>query len=114
MEGQIILDSTVITRILQRPSGRHLLALYVEEAGGMLQTLETAVSHANPQLIREAAHSLKSSSAYVGAVHVNTLSAALEQLGRQEQLETADLLFNQLCGEFERVKESIRQLENQR
>ncbi len=110
MESQPVLDQNVISRIMQRPSGRQLLALYVAETSGLLQGLATAVAQADTQTMWESAHSLKSSSAYVGAIQVNRLSATLEQLGRKGELAGAETLCQQLNGEFERVKESINGL----
>ena len=108
MEGQPILDTTIITRLLQRPSGRQLLALYVEEASQLLEGLQSAVVQFDPQAIRDTAHSLKSSSAYVGALQVNSLSSDLELLGRNEELEMAESLLRQLEMAFEHVKKEIR------
>lgn len=110
MDIQTVLDRPTINQLLQRPSGRQLLTVYVEEASQLLVGLQTAVAQANPQSIRETAHSLKSSSAYVGALQINGLSSNLERLGRNGELETAEPLLHQLEIAFEQVKQELKGL----
>jgi HPt (histidine-containing phosphotransfer) domain-containing protein len=101
------LDQTVMAQLLARPRGRELLTLYVEEAGNTVVRLREAVVDQGASETREAAHSLKGSSQYVGARQVATLSAALEQHARAGTLEGAAALLAELEGEFTRVCQAI-------
>jgi CheY-like chemotaxis protein/HPt (histidine-containing phosphotransfer) domain-containing protein len=76
------LDLAVVAQLLARPRGRELLALYAEEAGHIIARLRAAVLGQDASGTREAAHSLKGSSQYVGASRVATLSAAMERQAR--------------------------------
>lgn len=87
------LDQTVLERLLAHPRGRELLALYAEDARDMLRQLREALSRSDAAATREAAHSLKGSSQYVGASRIVSLSAALEQQAREGlRFDTAELM----------------------
>ena len=104
------LDQAVVARLLARPRGRELLALYAEEARSIVMRLREAVVGHDAGETREAAHSLKGSSQYVGANQVAILSAALEQQAREGSLDQADVLLAQLEHEFLRACHAIEVL----
>ena len=84
-------------RALQRPGAPDLLGkiigLYLESSAGLLQQVRDAVAGENGEALRLAAHSLKSSSANLGATQLVAACKELEQRGRERRLEgTADLL----------------------
>ena len=105
------LDQAVAAQLLARPRGRALLTLYVEEARDIVMRLRDAVAEHHTHKTREAAHSLKGSSQYVGARQVATLSAALEQQARAGSLEGAAALLAELEGEFTRACQVIAALD---
>lgn len=82
-----------------------MLPLYVEEAHSIVMRLCDAVAGQHTHETREAAHSLKGSSQYVGASQMATLSAALEQQAR------AGTLLAELEVEFTRVCQAIAALD---
>jgi CheY-like chemotaxis protein/HPt (histidine-containing phosphotransfer) domain-containing protein len=104
------LDQAVVAKLLARPRGRELLALYAAEARSIVMRLREAVVGHNAGETREAAHSLKGSSQYVGANQVTILSAVLEQQAREGSLARADVLLAQLEHEFLRVCRAIEAL----
>jgi HPt (histidine-containing phosphotransfer) domain-containing protein len=73
-------------RALSPAGGAALLArvlrAYLQDTPGQLQALGRAVAAADTDAIRKTAHSLKSSSANVGAEALAQLCRELEQLGR--------------------------------
>ena len=96
-----------MAQLLARPRGRHLLTLYVEEARSIVMRLCDAVAGQHTHEAREAAHSLKGSSQYVGANQVAALSAALDQQARTGMLVDAEALVAELEREFARVCQAI-------
>lgn len=103
-----ILDEAVIGNLRQRASGREMIALYLTEATLMLQDLRRAVAEGNAKGQAAATHSLKGSSLYLGARQVASLSAALEQAGRQGQLASPEQL-DELEQAFARTEEAFQQ-----
>ena len=87
-------------RALQRPGKPNVLnkviGLYLESSAGLLQQIRDAVASADPQALRQAAHSLKSSSANLGAMEVAALCKELEQRGREQRLEDVVKLLQEL------------------
>lgn len=80
-----------------------LLALFRAETAPLLVTLRDAAAHSDPDAMRRAAHSLKGSSANLGARRLAELSARLEALGRQGEVERAGSAIDQVEAEFERA-----------
>jgi HPt (histidine-containing phosphotransfer) domain-containing protein len=72
-----------------------------------VRRLREALARRDVAAVREAAHSFKGSSQYVGANQVVGLSAALEQQARAGLLFDADELMAQLEREFARVSQVI-------
>lgn len=84
---------------------------FLEEAPSLLTQLEQAVKDRNAKGIRDAAHSLKGSSAYLKADRLTKLSGELEQAGRTGNLENVASLFVALDQELIRVLQTISTLE---
>jgi HPt (histidine-containing phosphotransfer) domain-containing protein len=105
------LDRAVLERLLARRSGRELLDLYAQESRGIVTKLREAVARGDANETREAAHSLKGSSGYVGASQVARLSAELEQAARAGTLDRVELLLADLEHEFSRACETIDALQ---
>jgi HPt (histidine-containing phosphotransfer) domain-containing protein len=82
-----VLDASMIEDLksMQKP-GRpdfflELAALYIETAGESSHAIKTAAADKNFKALSEAAHSLKSSSANIGATQLSKICQELEQLG---------------------------------
>nr|MBA3531413.1 response regulator [Ardenticatenales bacterium] len=80
-----------------------LIDLFQKEASSLMATLRNAVTEANQDQLRRAAHSLKSSSANLGARHMSTLCAELEKIGASGSIAGSDILLQELEEEFMRV-----------
>jgi HPt (histidine-containing phosphotransfer) domain-containing protein len=57
--------------------------------------------------IRQAAHSLKSSSANLGAVQLADLCKTLELCGREKQLQDSAALLSETENQYEKVKAAL-------
>ena len=66
-----------------------LVDLFFQESGGLLSALDGAVQSQNSDELRVNAHTLKGASGNVGALVVQDISYALEQLGRSGTCEGA-------------------------
>jgi len=69
--------------------------------------MQTAIAHKEAEPLRVAAHTLKSSSANVGARMLSDLCRELEELGRSGSLENAATKFSQLHNEYQRVDAAL-------
>jgi CheY-like chemotaxis protein/HPt (histidine-containing phosphotransfer) domain-containing protein len=86
---------------------QELIGLYLEDTPELLASLRQALECGDIQVFVRAAHSLKSSSAQVGAMRLSDLSERLELFGRDESLrrpEEAAKLIALVVNEFERVQ----------
>jgi CheY-like chemotaxis protein/HPt (histidine-containing phosphotransfer) domain-containing protein len=103
-----VLDSL---RELQVPGEPDLVAEFVrlfhDETPPLVDALRSGVSQGEADTIRRAAHTLKSSSANLGAHHLSALSAELEKKGRSGELEGTPALLADLEREVERVGQAL-------
>jgi CheY-like chemotaxis protein len=95
-------------RELQRRKASNLLNTliprYRQEAQLLLQTLRTAIDRGNADGVYQAAHSLRSSSATLGACSLAALCEDLETQGRTGQLVNAHSVLAQLEAEYTLVQ----------
>jgi two-component system, sensor histidine kinase and response regulator len=103
------LDPSVLAQIraLHRPGSPDLLqrvvGLYVKNSRALLGAIRESILLADPSGVFQASHSLKSSSANVGAVELVKLCLHMESIGRDGNLAPAVALIEQLSLEHERV-----------
>ncbi|MFO1423364.1 MAG: response regulator [Candidatus Competibacteraceae bacterium] len=107
------LDERVLAQIreLRQPGQPSVLSkivgLYLDSAPALLQRLRDAVAAGDSEALRQAAHSLKSSSANLGATRLAALCKELEQRGRDRRLEDAATLVWELDRRYARVREAL-------
>lgn len=82
---------------------------YLSEAPQLLQAIDQAMLTGNALALAQSAHSLKSSSAYVGAIEVSRLCSELENIGRRGSLAAIAHKVHQLQVEYDRVKAALQQ-----
>jgi HPt (histidine-containing phosphotransfer) domain-containing protein len=97
----------VIDKLLRRATGRDIISGYLSEAQEILANLGQAIAARDAEAVRQAAHSLKGSSGYMGVSNLVALSAALEQQGRNGELAAAPALLQQLQTQFERIHQDL-------
>lgn len=80
-------------RVLQNPQSPDilgkLLEIYVANAPELIRQLHSAIQDGCSESIRDSAHSLKSASGNIGARKVFELSATLEDMGRDNKIDGA-------------------------
>jgi two-component system sensor histidine kinase/response regulator len=84
-----------------------ILCTYLSEAPALLNTLQQAVASDDPLAMQGAAHSLKSSSAVLGARKLATLCQALETLGRSRTTAHVITILTRLTTEYEAVCKAV-------
>ena len=111
---EIVLDRRVLRQLsdLQSQEDPDLLArvlsLYLNESPKEMAALAQAVAVAAAVAIRRPAHSLKSSSANIGASAMSQLCADLEAAGRSGKIEGAPALYDKLKAEHDRVQIAVK------
>ena len=85
-----------------------LINVYLEETPLLLQSIGTAISQTDSATMQQAAHTLKSSSASLGAITLSKLCEQLESLGRSQATAQATELVAQIEPEYERVKAALQ------
>ena len=98
-------------RALSRERGdalvQKVIMAYVDDTPQHLHTLRQAIAGLDPNNLRRAAHSLKSSSANVGADTLAQMCKEMEQLGRTETTEGASGILTDMEQEFQAVRQSL-------
>jgi len=84
---------------------QELKDLFLNNTGRLLDAMDEALKQRDAQQLRYAAHTLKSTSATVGAVRLSARCAGLERQARQGRFEGAEERVEQIKREFERVFE---------
>ncbi len=108
-----VLDQSVLSslRELQEEGEPDILeevgGLFLKHAPDKLSAIEKAVADRDAKGLQTAAHSLKSSSAYVGAMKLSAMSKDLEMMGRTGSLEGSLEKSKSLKAEFLRVKTAL-------
>jgi len=100
-----LLDPTGIKGLLPR-----LLKLYLDKLASLLDQLDPARRAVDQSALRMVVHSLKSSSASMGALDLSALCAAAEQALREGDLEGLPTRLDALAAEALRVDAAVRQL----
>lgn len=113
-----VLDAQALDALRQLdPTGeakllRRLLDTYGESLGRLLEQVDEAQRRADAAAVRLAVHTLKSSSASVGARDLSQLCAEAEQALRDGTVDGAAALLARLRAEAERVVFAVRLLLN--
>lgn len=73
-----------------------LISLYLEDAPRQVESIKAAVMEGNAERLALAAHTLKGSSAQLGAEELSELCSELENIALDWRAESASLLIDQL------------------
>ena len=65
---------------------RRVVDLYLSSSSALVENLRTGLEQGDPEVVRQGAHALKSSSQNVGAAALVTLGQELEEMGRSGQI----------------------------
>ncbi|MBA4423677.1 MAG: hypothetical protein C0390_11380 [Syntrophus sp. (in: bacteria)] len=86
---------------------RKVILLYFDSSSALMRSVREAVEGNDADTLYRAAHTLKSSSAYLGAVVFSGMCKELEMMGHDKTLEGAKDRLAALEHEHERVRESL-------
>ena len=85
-----------------------LIDVYLEETPLLIQAMDAAVAQTDATAMQKAAHTLKSSSASLGAITLSKLCEQLERLGYSQTTTGAREIVTQVELEYERVKAGLQ------
>jgi CheY-like chemotaxis protein len=85
-----------------------LISIYLEETPSLLQAMNTAIAQSDAGGMQQAAHTLKSSSASLGAITLSKLCEQLERLGNSQSTVGAQEIMAQVELEYEKVKVALQ------
>jgi signal transduction histidine kinase/DNA-binding response OmpR family regulator len=114
--AESVLDASALDRLRELdPKGENQLLSRV------IKAFESSAARLMPQLqearrindhngVRHVSHTLKSSSASIGAIKLSQLCAEIETKIRTDRLENLDELTEQMCGEVEIVLQALKRL----
>lgn len=109
----VVLDEAALNQIraLQRPGRPSVLTrvvrLYLDDSPRLIKALQEAVREGDAMALQKGAHTLKSSSANLGAMELASLCRELETLGREAHLENTLPLMKQLEHVYFGVREAL-------
>lgn len=84
--------------------------LFIKHAPEKLLAIEKAAKIGDAKAMQIAAHGLKSSSAYVGALRLSEMCKELEQAGRSDDLDKAVEKAEAIKAEYERARDELESL----
>lgn len=87
-----------------------IVRIYIDSSGENWRGIEQAIAGRDAEALRLAAHSLKSSTASVGALALANLFRELEALAKAARMDDAGTLFAAMRGEYERVLAALRDI----
>jgi HPt (histidine-containing phosphotransfer) domain-containing protein len=109
------IDRSVLTslRELQDQGEPDIVAevagLFLKHAPQKIAAMKKAIEAGDAKALEVAAHGLKSSSSYIGAIRLSAISKELESMGRKGELEGALERAILVQIEFERVKAALEE-----
>jgi CheY-like chemotaxis protein len=107
------IDTTVIDQIKSLADGgsqdllTRILQAYLSETQKLIQELIAALESSDAEVIRKTAHTLKSSSAHVGAVKLASLFKEIETKARERSLDDLIGMTATLTQEFDLVQQAL-------
>ena len=85
-----------------------LIEAYLDDSPNLINEMKTALQQNDHTTFRRAAHTLKSSSASLGAMSLSEISKELEMIGKSEDLNQVDGKLDQLISIFEQVEHELK------
>jgi CheY-like chemotaxis protein len=84
-----------------------IVTLFIQDTHGYVEVLRNAAAIQDTVALEQAAHTLKSTSANVGALGMVTLCQELQRLGRAGTVANAATVVEKLADEFRRVQQAL-------
>jgi HPt (histidine-containing phosphotransfer) domain-containing protein len=113
-EEHDVVDQSVLVQLQEALGGEDaqvviadLLAIYAKDAPAIIASMRQAIEQDNREEWIRAAHTLKSSSAQMGALYLSSLCKEVEWIGRSGSGEHVVEYLVQIEKEYERVSETL-------
>lgn len=111
-ESKTVIDMAVLQDLKEMAGGDSELLVevidcYLKDSPKLLDEMSQAIRQQQAKLLQRAAHSMKSSSASVGAKNLSQLCQELEYIGREGTIEGADKILSQTQAEYQRVEAAL-------
>lgn len=87
-----------------------MIGIYLGDTPVLLTSARDALAGNDAKTLRRAAHSLKSTSAHLGAVRLSALCKELEETARLGDLQTAPAAVAEINAEYQRVRRALNDL----
>jgi len=87
-----------------------LLSIYLDDAPNLIAEMEKAYEMKDVEKLTRSSHTLKSSSATIGAMDLSTLCKQVEHASREGKIDNLDEKIEMIKQEYERVKEALKQV----
>ncbi|HNP26351.1 MAG TPA: Hpt domain-containing protein [Nitrosomonas sp.] len=87
-----------------------ILQVFLETSVDLTRQIEEAINNTDAESLRHAAHTLKSSSANVGAESLSVIAQKLELCGKSGEFEQVGQLHDNLQQRYQKVITEIRQM----
>jgi HPt (histidine-containing phosphotransfer) domain-containing protein len=100
-----------LSSFINREKLQILMLSYLEDCQIILNKLGAVIADKNVEETTRLVHSLKSTSANVGAIKFSELAKHLEQLARAHRLDEVQAQLDELNGLFSYTRASIEQLD---
>lgn len=106
--GAVNSDILAALREVMENGFSHLVGIFLQETPKLLDAVREGIAAGNIESVHRNAHSIKSSSASLGALGLSELARSLETLARGGSLDGAAALAGQMRAELVRVEEALR------
>ncbi len=116
MQAQDFIDTATFTGLKDQVGADFVVELidtYNTETGDLLECLRQALADQDAAAFGRLAHSIKSSSASLGALAFSQQARELEMLGKANDLSDAESKVEQLASDFVLVKRRLEELKNE-
>jgi HPt (histidine-containing phosphotransfer) domain-containing protein len=116
VETHTIIDSSIIQELIDQLGADFVVELidtYCLETGELIEQLQQALTAGDSVSFGRLAHSIKSSSASLGATGFSLQARELEMLGKAGNLSGADVMLERLTADFLKVKHSLSEYRNE-
>ncbi|MBD2186618.1 Hpt domain-containing protein [Pseudanabaena mucicola] len=87
-----------------------LVTVYLSSAEGLLESIKDALSNQDYQKLFLSAHSLKSTSASIGALRLASISRYLEMLGKAEDTQNLPKIVDLIVSEYPKMTAALQAL----
>ena len=89
-----------------------LIDLFLTDAPGRVRDVETGLATGDIKLVERAAHTLKSSSANIGALTLSSICKRIEELARNQEKDAIKRLLAETTRSFSEAESALLSLKN--